>query len=77
MHQAIDRWREHGFDVDMTDLWYFGERNDVSEYLSSRGWSTVPTLMTDLYAANGFSLPLDETDGQAYTSFAYVTATRT
>ncbi|MBV9515031.1 MAG: class I SAM-dependent methyltransferase, partial [Mycobacteriaceae bacterium] len=44
MHQAIDRWREHGFDVDMTDLWYFGERNDVSEYLSSRGWSTVPTL---------------------------------
>jgi methyltransferase (TIGR00027 family) len=77
MHQAIDRWREHGFDVDMTDLWYVGERNDVSEYLSSHGWSTVPTMMADLYAASDRSLPVDgDTDEQAYTSFAYITATR-
>jgi methyltransferase (TIGR00027 family) len=77
MHRAIDRWRDHGFDVDMTDLWYVGERNDVSEYLSSHGWSTAPTLMADLYAASDLSLPVnDDTDEQAYTSFAYITATR-
>ena len=22
MREAADRWREHGFDVEMTDLWY-------------------------------------------------------
>jgi len=77
MHQAIDRWRDHGFDVDMTDLWYVGERNDVSEYLSSHGWSTAPTLMADLYAASDLSLPVnDDTDEQVHTSFAYITATR-
>ena len=25
MHQAVDRWREHGFDIEMTDLWYLGD----------------------------------------------------
>jgi O-methyltransferase involved in polyketide biosynthesis len=76
MHQAIDRWREHGFDVDMTDLWYFGERNDVAEYLSSRGWRTVLTHITDLYAANGLTFHVDDTDAPVFTSFTYVTATR-
>jgi methyltransferase (TIGR00027 family) len=76
MHQAIDRWREHGFDVDMTDLWYFGDRNDVAEYLSSRGWAAVPTHIADLYAANGLAFHVDDTDAPVFTSFAYVTATR-
>jgi O-methyltransferase involved in polyketide biosynthesis len=76
MHQAIDRWREHGFDVDMTDLWYFGDRNNVAEYLSSRGWTVVPTHIADLYAANGLTFHVDDTDAPVFTSFAYVTATR-
>ena len=78
MQQAVDRWREHGFDVDMTDLWYFGERTDISEYLSARGWTTQVIPMAELYAASGVSPTIDdETDAQAYASFGYVTATRT
>jgi methyltransferase (TIGR00027 family) len=78
MKQAIDNWREHGFDVDMTDLWYFGERNDVVEYLSARGWATQVIPMSELYAASGVSLDVDdEKDAQAYASFGYITATRT
>jgi O-methyltransferase involved in polyketide biosynthesis len=26
MEQAIERWRQHGFDLEMTDLWYAGDR---------------------------------------------------
>lgn len=77
MHQAVDRWREHGFDVDMTDLWYFGERNDVAQYLSAHGWTTELVTMAELYTAAGLPWPVDDdTDAQAYQSFAYVTATR-
>ena len=77
MHQAIDHWREHGFDLDMTDLWYFGERHDIAEYLTTRGWTTQLIPMTELYAASGVSLDIDDnTDVQAFASFGYVTATR-
>jgi methyltransferase (TIGR00027 family) len=77
MHDAIDRWREHGFDVDMTDLWYPGDRHDVAEYLNGHGWASVPTLMADLYEANGRSMPVDDdADTEAHQSFNYVTATR-
>jgi methyltransferase (TIGR00027 family) len=76
MHEAIDRWRDHGFDVDMTDLWYAGDRHDVAEYLNGHGWSAVPTVVADLYEANGRSMPVDdETDAETYSSFTYVTAT--
>ena len=77
MHQTIDHWREHGFDLAMTDLWYFGERHDIPEYLTTRGWTTQLIPMTELYAASGVSLDIDDnTDVQAFASFGYVTATR-
>ena len=77
MHQTIDHWREHGFDLDMTDLWYFGERHDIPEYLTTRGWTTQLIPMTELYAASGVSPDIDDnTDVQAFASFGYVTATR-
>ena len=78
MHQTIDHWREHGFDLDMTDLWYFGERHDIPEYLTTRGWTTQLIPMTELYAASGVSLNIDDNmDAQAFASFGYITATRT
>ena len=77
MHQAVDRWRAHGFDVDMTDLWYFGDRHDVADYLSARGWTTELVAMAELYAVAGLSLNVDdESEAQRFQSFAYVTATR-
>ncbi len=78
MHEAIDRWREHGFDIEMTDLWYEGDRNDVGEYLAAHGWKTAATNVADLFAANGLSRPPRDDDAAAETvdSFTYVTATR-
>ena len=74
MHEAIDRWREHGFDVEMTDLWYDGDRNDVGEYLGGHGWQTA---VADLFAAHGLALPPPNGDeSQTFDSFTYVTATR-
>ena len=80
MHQAIERWRDHGFDVEMTDLWYLGERNDVAAHLDGHGWKTTPVNVADLYAANGLSLDLtgvDEQDAETMSTFTYINATRT
>jgi methyltransferase (TIGR00027 family) len=80
MNQAIDRWRQHGFDVEMTDLWYLGERNDVAEYLEGHGWKATRVMVADLYAANGFALDtaaVDDEEAQQMANFSYVTASRT
>ncbi|MCW2653451.1 MAG: hypothetical protein QOE41_2466 [Mycobacterium sp.] len=78
MEKAIDRWRQHGFDVEMTDLWYEGDRNDVAEYLTSHGWEAVATSVADLYVANGLSVEArDEDAAEIFAEFTYVTATRT
>lgn len=78
MQEAVDRWREHGFDIEMTDLWYEGDRNDVAEYLAGHGWETAATSVADLFAAEGLSIPAqDEDAAEAFSSFTYVTATRT
>jgi O-methyltransferase involved in polyketide biosynthesis len=62
----------------MTDLWYGGDRNDVVEYLSNRGWATAATSLPDLAAAYGLSLPpAYNDDEETLTSLHYVTAKRT
>jgi methyltransferase (TIGR00027 family) len=78
MRAVTDQWREHGFDVEMTDLWYAGDRNDVIEYLSTHGWATAATSVPDLAAAYGLSLPSAANDDEeTLTSLHYVTAKRT
>ncbi len=57
MRQATERWREHGFDVEMTDLWYAGDRNDVVDYLDRHGWNVAATSAAELAAAHGLSIP--------------------
>ena len=76
MREVTDRWREHGFDVEMTDLWYPGERNDVVDYLNSHGWQATAVNAADLFAAQGFSVHTsDEDEAAAFGSLGYVTAT--
>jgi methyltransferase (TIGR00027 family) len=50
------RWREHGLDVELWELLYQGERNDVATYLASRGWNSVGTTMAQLLADNGLPM---------------------
>jgi O-methyltransferase involved in polyketide biosynthesis len=78
MREVTDQWREHGFDVEMTDLWYAGDRNDVVDYLSAHGWTTSASAVPELAAAHGVSLPINaEQETQTVTELQYVTARRT
>jgi methyltransferase (TIGR00027 family) len=52
-------WRDHGFELDMTDLVYFGDRNEAAAYLSTHGWETTTSSGTELFARYGLE-PLDE-----------------
>jgi methyltransferase (TIGR00027 family) len=77
MREATDRWREHGFDVEMTDLWYGGDRNDVVDYLNAHGWQANATDVSQLLAAQGLSLQLPDDQEATLAAVGYVTATRT
>ncbi|MEE6175262.1 class I SAM-dependent methyltransferase, partial [Mycobacterium sp. 050134] len=77
IRDVTEQWREHGFDIEMTDLWYAGERHDVIDYLSSRGWTARGQSIPDLVAEQGLPVPIPpgaEADGA--TAFQYVTARR-
>jgi methyltransferase (TIGR00027 family) len=76
MHETVDRWRAHGFDVEMTDLWYLGDRHDVADYLDGRGWKTDQTTMADLFAEYGQPVAGSADETADFGSFTYVTATR-
>lgn len=56
MQPLTQWWRDHGFDLDLSDLEYDGERNDIAPYLNSRGWQSVVTRIRQLFAENGLLL---------------------
>ena len=77
MREATAKMREHGLDLDFTDLTFVGERNDVGEYLDARGWSSVGTPMGQLLSSNGFdAIPESEDDGPTMNGVTYFTSTR-
>ena len=76
MHETVDRWRAHGFDVELTDLWYLGDCHDVADYLNARGWATEQTTMADLFAQYGQTSAGSADETADFGSFTYVTATR-
>jgi len=69
MKAVSARWREHGFDLDMTELIYFGDRNEAAEYLKSHGWELIGRTNRELFADYGLE-PLD-TD-QPFGDIVYV-----
>jgi O-methyltransferase involved in polyketide biosynthesis len=78
MRQVTDRWRDHGFDVEMSDLWYGGERSDVVDYLATHGWHVSVISAADLFAAEGLSVGTDDDEEAAmFSGLGYVTASRT
>ncbi|MET0473262.1 MAG: class I SAM-dependent methyltransferase [Mycobacterium sp.] len=56
-----EQWREHGFDVNMTELVYDGERASVVDYLSASGWDVSARSRPDVFAAYGRDFPDSET----------------
>src|ERR1700761_6690880 len=61
MQTISERWRAHGFDLDMAGLAYFGERNEAAPYLSGHGWQLTSASIRELFDANGLA-PLEDDD---------------
>jgi methyltransferase (TIGR00027 family) len=76
MRGVTDRWRDHGVDIDMQDLTYQGERNDVADYLAARGWDTAGASVKDLIAASGLAAVSADDLADTFGWIVYVSATR-
>lgn len=77
---ADERWRAHhdrmselGFEIDLNDLVYHGQRSHILDHLSRRGWRTSSQTVAELHAANGFIYP-DDAAAQAFADVTYSTA---
>jgi methyltransferase (TIGR00027 family) len=53
-------WREHGFDVDLTQLFYRGERNAVVDYLTGHGWEVSARSRPEVFAHYGREFPVTD-----------------
>ena len=63
LNGAAQRWRERGLDVELENLGFPGDRNDVATYLGEHGWGVDRTPLNQLLADNG--LPLQSSDPEA------------
>jgi methyltransferase (TIGR00027 family) len=51
------QWEQHGFDVDLSKLFYSGERNPVVDYLTDHGWQVTARSRPEVFAAYGREFP--------------------
>ncbi|MDQ2627644.1 MAG: class I SAM-dependent methyltransferase [Actinomycetota bacterium] len=75
MRESAERMRSHGVDIDMTELLYFGDRNEAGAYLADHGWQVTGHGVGELFAAHGLP-PLDEGDGPGFGDLSYISAIR-
>jgi methyltransferase (TIGR00027 family) len=73
--EMADRLKQYGHDIEMSELIYRDERNDVIEYLTAHGWNVTAQKMRDAYAANGFEFPEDGAMG-FFADMSYLTAVK-
>lgn len=67
LEEVTKRWREHGFDIELGELGYREERDDVADYLDGRGWHSVKTPLHTLLADAGLpTVPVDGAFGDNY-----------
>jgi len=55
-----DRWANLGCDVDLSGLFYEGERNNVADYLTDRGWDVSSRTRRELFGEYGRVFPGDD-----------------
>jgi methyltransferase (TIGR00027 family) len=51
------QWEQHGFDVDLSNLFYSGERNPVVDYLTDHGWQVSTRSRPEVFAGYGREFP--------------------
>lgn len=78
MQQFTESWRERGFDIDMSELVYLGERHEPAQYLDARGWASTSSTTAELFVANGIAPPNDNGDPMQaeLANVCYVTSVR-
>ena len=70
-----DRWAKFGCDINLSALFFDGERSNVVEYLTNRGWQVTTRPRRDLFGDYGLEFPDDEEMAQ-FRNIVAVTATR-
>ncbi|HTM84852.1 MAG TPA: SAM-dependent methyltransferase, partial [Mycobacterium sp.] len=65
-----DQWRPYGFDVNLADLFYPGERHPAGDYLRERGWQISARTRAQVFADYDRNYPAgpDGPGGQALAS---------
>jgi len=71
-----DRWANVGCDVDLSGLFYEGERNNVADYLTEHGWDVVARNRRDLFGEYGRVYPDHDETLAAFRNILSVIATR-
>ena len=71
MRKASAKWREHGLELDFTELGFQGERNDVAAHLQDLGWRTVGTPMRQLLADHHLATVPQNSDGVSVVDTVY------
>jgi methyltransferase (TIGR00027 family) len=71
-----ERSRRMGSNIDLAELFYWGERSSAGDYLTSKGWGVTILSTREAYAVNGFEYPDDELTALAGDS-GYLSATLT
>jgi methyltransferase (TIGR00027 family) len=75
--QAISRqWGEQGFDVNLSDLFYPGERKHVVDYLTQHGWQVSARSRPEVFAGYGREFPQSEALAVLRNSLAIVATRR-
>ncbi len=59
--QFNQRWAKLGCDIDLSGLFFDGDRNDIVEYLKDRGWQVSIRPRRELFADYGRVFPEDDT----------------
>ncbi|MBW0017180.1 MAG: class I SAM-dependent methyltransferase [Mycobacterium sp.] len=54
------RWANMGCDIDLSGLFYDGQRSDVVDYLTNRGWRVSSRPRRDYFADYGRAFPDDD-----------------
>jgi methyltransferase (TIGR00027 family) len=54
------RWINLGCDIDLSGLFFDGERSDVVDYLTQRGWEVTTRPRREMFADYGLVFPGDE-----------------
>ncbi|MGD1281211.1 class I SAM-dependent methyltransferase [Mycobacterium seoulense] len=60
-NQFNERWANLGCDIDLSGLFFDGERSNVVDYLTARGWHVTTRERREYFADYGLVFPDDET----------------